>query len=64
LTEAIALADRVVVMTARPGRIREVVKVNLRRPRDIYTIHTDPKFREIYDKVWAHLADEMRQAVA
>jgi len=64
LTEAIALADRVVVMTARPGRIREVVKVNLPRPRDIYTIHTDPKFREIYDKVWEHLADEMRQSVA
>ena len=61
LTEAIALADRVVVMTARPGKIREIVKVDLPRPRDIYTIHTDPHFREIYDQVWEHLADEMRQ---
>jgi NitT/TauT family transport system ATP-binding protein len=61
LTEAIALADRVVVMTARPGRIREVVPVPLPRPRDIFTIHTVPAFREIYDKLWAHLAMEMKQ---
>lgn len=61
LTEAIALADRVVVMSARPGKVREVVKVELPRPRDIYTIHTDQKFRTIYDQVWEHLADEMRQ---
>ena len=61
LTEAIALADRLVVMSARPGKIREIVKVNLPRPRDIYTIHTDPQFRALYDQVWEHLADEMRQ---
>ena len=61
LTEAIALADRVVVMSARPGKIREIVKVGLPRPRDIYTIHTDQNFRALYDDVWEHLADEMRQ---
>jgi len=60
LIEAIALADRVIVMTARPGRIREIVPVSLPRPRDIYTIHTDPAFRAIYDKVWAYLAEEMK----
>lgn len=60
LTEAIALGDRVVVMSARPGRVRESVPVDLPRPRDIYTIHTDPKFRMIYDEIWEHLADEMR----
>lgn len=60
LTEAIALGDKVIVMSARPGRVREVVDVTLPRPRDIYTIHTDPEFRKIYDRVWGHLADEMR----
>ena len=38
-------------------------KVPLSRPRDIYTIHTDAQFRELYDHVWEHLADEMRQTV-
>jgi NitT/TauT family transport system ATP-binding protein len=63
LTEAIALGDRVVVMSARPGRVREVVPVDLARPRDIFTISTEPEFRALYDRVWAHLADEMRQRV-
>ncbi len=61
LTEAIALADRVVVMSARPGRIREIVPIDLPRPRDIYTIHTDPGFRILYDKIWVHLAEEMKE---
>jgi len=61
LTEAIALGDRVVVMSARPGRVRKSVPVDLPRPRDIYTIHTDPAFRRIYDRIWEHLADEMRK---
>lgn len=62
LTEAIALGDRVVVMSARPGRVREIVPIHLPRPRDIYTIHTDPAFRDLYDQIWSHLADEMRAA--
>jgi NitT/TauT family transport system ATP-binding protein len=61
LTEAVALADRVVVMTARPGRILDVVPVPLARPRNIFTIHTQPEFRELYDKLWLHLASEMKQ---
>lgn len=60
LTEAIGLGDRVAVMSARPGRVREIVPVTLSRPRDIYTIHTNPTFRVLYDKIWAQLAEEMR----
>ena len=63
LTEAIALADRVVVMSARPGRVREVVEVGLPRPRDIFNIQTHPDFRALYDRIWEHLGDEMRVAV-
>ena len=61
LTEAIALGDRVVVMTARPGRTREIMPVTLPRPRDIYNVHTDPQFRVIYDKIWSHLGEEMKE---
>lgn len=63
LTEAIALADRVVVMSARPGRVSEVVPVDIPRPRDIFNIQTDPRFRGIYDRIWEHLGEEMKESV-
>ena len=62
LTEAIALGDRVVVMSARPGCVREIVPIDLARPRDIFTIHTNPQFRSLYDRIWLQLAAEMKEA--
>jgi NitT/TauT family transport system ATP-binding protein len=60
LSEAIALGDRVVVMSARPGRIKDDILVDLPTPRDVYSVTTHPRFRKIHDKVWSHLAEEMR----
>ena len=50
IPEAILLADRVVVMTPRPGRIREVLKVNLPRPRSLDTL-SDPAFLELANAI-------------
>ena len=42
--------------------MREVVGVDIPRPRDIFTIQTQPEFRSIYDRVWEHLGEEMKQS--
>jgi NitT/TauT family transport system ATP-binding protein len=52
LVEAIALADRVVVMTHRPARVKDVIQVPMRRPRNIFEIHRQEGFDEAYGRLW------------
>ena len=59
LNEAVALADRVVLMTSRPGRIKEVVDVDLPRPRSALSWASDPHFQQIYENLWKSLKDEV-----
>jgi ABC-type nitrate/sulfonate/bicarbonate transport system ATPase subunit len=60
IEEAILLGDRVVVMTARPGRIKEIVAIDLARPRDV----TSAEFNDIRRRVTALLEDEVQAAFA
>ena len=62
LTEAITLSDRVVVLSSRPGRIKEIRTVDLPRPRDPLTIQFDPKFRALHQSLWDALAPEISLA--
>jgi ABC-type nitrate/sulfonate/bicarbonate transport system ATPase subunit len=55
VVEAIYLADRVVLMTARPGRIKTVLKIELPHPRD----PTSDEFRSIERRVYADLDEEL-----
>ena len=59
LEEAIALADRVVVITAGPGTVKAVHHVDLPRPRNIAEIRFQPHFIDIYQEIWSGLRDEV-----
>jgi NitT/TauT family transport system ATP-binding protein len=52
LVEAVALADRVVVMTHRPGRIKDIISVTMTRPRNIFEIHRQEGFDDAYGRLW------------
>lgn len=64
LAEAIALADRVIVFSGRPGRIKLIHDVALPRPRDIFTVRFQPAFQAIYEELWAELAPEIGKGEA
>jgi len=59
LTEAIALADRVVVMTAGPATVKSSIAVDLPRPRRVEDIRLAPEFIELYRTVWNSLREEV-----
>ncbi len=56
LTEAVYLADEVVVMSARPGRILDRVPVDLPRPRTYQMMATD-KFGQLRERIWHQIRD-------
>src|SRR5690606_13509069 len=59
LGEAIALGDRVVVMSKRPGRVKLVRDVDLPRPRDMHKIRFEARYAELFEELWAALADDV-----
>jgi len=60
IDEAISLADRVVVFTARPGRVKAVVPIDMERPRP----SRDPRYHQYRDLFTDLLADEVDRAFA
>ena len=55
--EAILLAQRVVIMSARPGRIKRIVDIDIPYPRDQGT-KSDPRFMELKAEVWNEVYQE------
>jgi NitT/TauT family transport system ATP-binding protein len=63
IDEAVLLGDRVVVMTARPGRVKAVVPVDLDRPRTLEQ-KGSARFAQLYNEVWQLLREEVGVASA
>ena len=57
INESVQLSDRVIIMTARPGRVKEVVPIDLPHPRDSTIIASD-RFGKLVGQVWGALRDE------
>ena len=59
LEEAIALADRVVVLTAGPATVKGSYAIDLPRPRNVSEIRFNPRFVELYHTIWGDLRSEV-----
>jgi len=62
IDEAITLADRIAVISYRPGRIKEVVDVDLPRPRFDHDVKSLPAYSELRDHIWRLVKDEAMQS--
>jgi NitT/TauT family transport system ATP-binding protein len=60
--EAVFLGDRIMIMTAQPGRVKTFVPVTLPRPRDIMTLQNTPEFGELITRIWSSLREEVDRA--
>ncbi len=57
INESVQLSDRVMIMTARPGRVKEAVPIDLPHPRDSTIIASD-RFGKLVGQVWGALREE------
>ena len=57
INEAIYLADRVVIMSARPGRIKDIFDIPFERPRGL-GLKRDLRFLNIEDRIWKLIEEE------
>jgi NitT/TauT family transport system ATP-binding protein len=63
LEEALLLGDRVVLLTARPGRVSQIFPVALGRPRGL-EVRGSPEYGTLLEKIWSHLREEVVRAMA
>jgi NitT/TauT family transport system ATP-binding protein len=64
IDEAIVLADRILVMSARPGRIKDIIDIGaiFARPRHVDSVKSSARYGEVFGRVWDQLRDEVAAA--
>lgn len=61
LGEAIALSNKVIVFTGRPGKIKLIREVDIPRPRDVFRIRFSSSFGDLYEEIWESLKEEVEK---
>jgi NitT/TauT family transport system ATP-binding protein len=59
IDEALCLGDRVMIMTAHPGKVKTIIDIDLPRPRDIASIRTTLHYNQLFQQIWLDLRDEV-----
>jgi len=59
--EAVSLGDRILLMTAQPGRAKALIDVPFERPRQVLALRADPKFGELVFAIWSQLRGEVER---
>jgi NitT/TauT family transport system ATP-binding protein len=62
IDEALVLADRIVVLSSRPGRVKAVIQNELPRPRHV-TIQLSPDYAALKSRIWHEVEDEVQKHV-
>jgi NitT/TauT family transport system ATP-binding protein len=62
IDEALILADRVVVMSSRPGRVKVAIRNDLPRPRQV-DVQLSPRYLELKTQIWGHVEEEVRRHI-
>jgi len=60
--EAVILGDRIMIMTAQPGRIKTMIEVPFARPRNVMDLQKDPEFGNVVHTIWMSLREEVDRA--
>jgi NitT/TauT family transport system ATP-binding protein len=60
LGEALTLASRIILLSARPGRLKEDFEVPFERPRDAVSLRETAEFGRLYSHIWHSLGQEFR----
>jgi NitT/TauT family transport system ATP-binding protein len=64
LGEAITLASRIILLSARPGRLKDDFDVAIPRPRDPVSLRETAEFGQLYSHIWHSLGEEFRRTKA
>ena len=62
--EAATLGDRIMIMTAHPGRAKRIVEVPFDRPRQVLELRAQPAYGELVYSIWGELREEVQRARA